>query len=188
MALDVTSEFISENQKRGGPYNKNDRAKRQAEVYRLHVELSYSAPKIAEMMKINIKTVYKDIKAINKRLGIEWRHLGADAVFMKQVNRLEQQRQRLVERLESAKTHSDVMAVEKILYDLDWKIISLVTKIEFNDETIVKRSIADMNRWAKETGAEVTWINKREAFCCLPDTAKKIEKLLAEDEKARGFK
>lgn len=187
MAFDVTSEFISENGKRGGPYNKNDRAKRQAEVYRLHVELSYSAPKIAELMKINIKTVYKDIKAINKRLGVEWRHLGADSVFMKQVNRLEQQRQRLVERLESAKTHSDAMSVEKMLYELDWKLILLVIKTEWNDEKVTKQSIADMNRWAKEAGAEVTWLNKRDAFCCSRETAKEIKKLLAEDERARGL-
>jgi len=37
--------------KKGGPYTKNEKTKRQNEVYRLHFERGYSAVKISDMMK-----------------------------------------------------------------------------------------------------------------------------------------
>ena len=48
-------------EKKGGPYTKNEKMKRQNEVYRLHFELGYSAVKISDMMKINRNTINSDI-------------------------------------------------------------------------------------------------------------------------------
>jgi len=37
-------------EKKGGPYSKDEREKRQNEVFRLHFEYGYSATKIADLM------------------------------------------------------------------------------------------------------------------------------------------
>jgi len=39
-------------EKKGGPYSKDEREKRQKEVFRLHFEYGYYATRIADLMKI----------------------------------------------------------------------------------------------------------------------------------------
>jgi len=48
--------MVALEQKSGGPYSKDEREKRQNEVFRLHFEFGYSAVKIADLMKINRNT------------------------------------------------------------------------------------------------------------------------------------
>jgi len=48
--------------KKGGPYTKDDQESRRNEVGRLHFEYGYSARKIADIMKINRNTINSDIK------------------------------------------------------------------------------------------------------------------------------
>ncbi|MBI5698257.1 MAG: hypothetical protein HZC29_07245 [Thaumarchaeota archaeon] len=187
MSLEVTSEFIAENRKRGGPYSKEDRIKRQAEVYRLHFELSYSVPKIAELMKVNLKTIYNDVRALNKRLGIEWDQLGINSTIMKLVNRLELQRQRLVERLESAKTYADAMSTEKMIYEIDWRLLSFITKFNWDISRFTEATVAELNICAKKYETGNTWVAKKSVFCCSDETYRKIEELMKNDPKEKGF-
>ena len=49
-------------EKNGGPYSRDDREKRQNEVFRLHFEFGYPATRIAELMNINRNTINADIK------------------------------------------------------------------------------------------------------------------------------
>lgn len=48
-------------EKKGGPYTKNEKMEQQNEAYKLHFEHNYSAVKISEMMKINRNTINSDI-------------------------------------------------------------------------------------------------------------------------------
>ena len=64
--INVTPEFLVESineeyqkNKKGGPYSKIERKKRQHEVAKLHFEYGYSARKISEMMKINRATIQR---------------------------------------------------------------------------------------------------------------------------------
>ena len=47
--------------KKGGPYTKEQKRRRQEEVYKLYFEYSYSARKILDIMKINRNTINLDI-------------------------------------------------------------------------------------------------------------------------------
>ncbi len=47
---------LSEPEKKGGPYTKQEKEDRQIEVNKLHFEYGYSAVKIAEMLNVNRKT------------------------------------------------------------------------------------------------------------------------------------
>ncbi len=66
----ITSDFLDENKKlcqsmpkshKPGPYTKFEKETRRDEVYRLHFDYGYSARKIADLMKINQKTINADI-------------------------------------------------------------------------------------------------------------------------------
>ncbi len=187
MSLEVTPEFIAENGKRGGPYSKDERVKRQAEVYRLHFELSYSVPKIAELMKMNLKTIYDDVKALNKRLGIEWDQLGISSTFMKLINRLELQRQRLVERMESVKTYADAMSTEKMICEIDCKLLSFITKFNWDTIRFTDATVSELNSCSKKYEMGITWATKKAVFCCSDETYKKIAELMENDPKEKGF-
>lgn len=51
-----------EQEKKGGPYTKDERETRQKEVSRFYFEFGYSAVKIADLMKVNRNTINEDIK------------------------------------------------------------------------------------------------------------------------------
>ena len=59
-------------EKKGGPYTKNEKMKRQNEVYKLHFEHGYSAVKISDMMRINRNTINSDINYWYSSLSKEW--------------------------------------------------------------------------------------------------------------------
>src|SRR4029077_18496830 len=104
LPLDVPTEFIEENQKlnsmipkKGGPYTKTQREKRQQEVYRLHFEYGYSAKKIAELMKVNRNTVNGDIDYWYSKIFKNTNIFDPDAMVIVNLERLEIQRTRLRE-------------------------------------------------------------------------------------------
>ena len=85
-------------EKKGGPYSKDEREKRQNEVFRLHFEYGYFATKIADLMKINRNTINADIKHWYSNIKEEIKHDSED-FFLKQIRRLEAQRTRIIENI-----------------------------------------------------------------------------------------
>lgn len=131
-----------EKKKTGGPYPKDERVKRQNEVSRLHFEYGYSATKIAEMMKVNRNTINQDIKNLYSEIKEELKESNEDLI-LKQIVRLEAQRNRIVENLNKIKNKNyDVLEnstrYEKLLLDVDSKINAMLSKI--NSESTVKKS------------------------------------------------
>jgi len=117
MDFEISPEFFDQekcNPKRGGPYKKQEQAKRQDEVYRLHFELGYSASKISEMMKVNRKTINSDINRLHDKLHYEMYNIDLESLIMRQLRRLDLQRQRLVSMIGSNKTFSEGVALEKL--------------------------------------------------------------------------
>ena len=115
-------------EKKGGPHTKDEKMKRQNEVYKLHFEHSYSAVKISDMMKINRNTINSDINYWYSSLADEWSTYDIDSWYMKQIHRLESQRSRLFKELEKAENVPTRLSVEKMILDIDIKTINLVAK------------------------------------------------------------
>ena len=115
--------------KKGGPYSKKDQEKRRSEAYRLHFEKSYSAIKIAEFMKVNRNTINEDIKYWYSRINSEIQGLDLDSWMARQVHRLEIQRGRIIDDIEKTDTARDRMVLEKLLYEIDSKLTTLVSKM-----------------------------------------------------------
>jgi len=113
-------------EKKGGPYSKDEREKRQAEVSRLHFEFGYSALKISDLMKINRNTIYADIKYLYSNIKDELKQNSEDFI-LRQIGRLEAQRTRIIEKINENKI--DDIRHDKLLLDIDAKINTLVLRI-----------------------------------------------------------
>jgi len=113
-------------EKKGGPYSKDEREKRQVEVARLHFEFGYSALKISNLMKINRNTINADIKYLYSNIKDELRQNSEDFI-LRQIGRLEAQRTRITEKINENKI--DDIRHDKLLLDIDAKINTLVLRI-----------------------------------------------------------
>lgn len=117
------------NTRKGGPSTKLQQEKRRKEVYRLHIELGYPAVKIAEMMKANRNTINNDIKIIYSEIAQELQADNVGVIILKQIQRFEMQRTRLMRELEKDLSFHEKLGVERLLFDVDNRISQIVTKI-----------------------------------------------------------
>jgi len=155
--IQVSNEFINEQaklskkvSKKAGPYNKHDRNKRRKEVFRLHFDLGYSAVKISEMMKINRNTINSDIKYCNKQLSKEWDETYIDTWIMKQINRLEIQRTRLMEYLRQENEIKNKLKIEKMINDIDNQIPQIVTRLKASEDNHLEEISNEFNKLAEK--------------------------------------
>ena len=113
-------------EKKGGPYSKDERDQRQKEVFRLHFEFGYSAVKISDLMKINRNTINADIKYWYSNIKDELKQSSEDFI-LRQIGRLEAQRTRIIEKINENKT--DDIRHDKLLLEIDAKINTLALRI-----------------------------------------------------------
>lgn len=188
--IQVSKEFINEQaklsknvSKKAGPYTKHDRNKRRNEVFRLHFDLGYSAVKISEMMKINRNTINSDIKYWYKSLSKEWDENNSDSWIIKQVNRFENQRTRLMKYLRQESEIKNKLKIEKAIFDIDYQIAQIVIKfrvsLEYIDETICEK----FNELCKKYRIHESIIYGRSILHAKQSTIDKIWKLIEEDKK-----
>jgi len=110
---------LVENIKKGGPYTKQEQEQRYKQVYELHFEKGYSALKIAEMLGVNRNTVNSDIKYWYTQLAYQIAEQDAGGILLKQIERVELQRSRLLEELDQHEKLEERVVIEKLLFELD---------------------------------------------------------------------
>ena len=137
-----------QNSRRGGPYTKNDRVGRRNEVFRLHFSFGYSAVQISQMMKVNRHTINDDIKYLYSEMAKDWNRGQVDSWLMKQVYRLEEQRTRLLLKLEKS-NDDNYLPVERLLEDIDFKIFHMICKASFSKESTMNEILKELNRQCK---------------------------------------
>ena len=184
----VSDEFIKENKKanftkhkkkNGGPYTKSDRQQRQDEVYRLHFEYGYSARQIADMMQISRNTINGDINLFYLKLTQQWDNTPIEAWLSKQITRLELQRTRLLSELEKQKTLHDKLSIEKMILDIDSRILSTATKTHNQKHDGIRDGINAINEIYENRRNELH--KKSKKICRLTDDEKEEQRHL------RGF-
>ena len=115
-------------QKQGGPYTKNEQDERRNKVYSMYFEKGFSALKIASELEVNRNTINQDIKFL--RSDITKKDQIKPAIWLlEQKEHLEQQKDRLIELLDTTKEFEQRLRVEKIILDIENKIINLVIKM-----------------------------------------------------------
>ena len=115
-------------QKQGGPYTKTEQDDRRKKVYSMYFEKGFSAIKIAHELEVNRNTINQDVKFLRSDLTQKDQIKPAIWV-LEQKEHLEQQKDRLLELLETTKDFEQRLRVEKIILDIEGKITNLVVKI-----------------------------------------------------------
>jgi len=114
--------------KQGGPYTKTEQDDRRKKVYSMYFEKGFSAIKIATELDVNRNTINQDVKFL--RSDITQKDQIKPAIWvLEQKEHLEQQKDRLLELLETTKDFEQRLRVEKIILDIEGKITNLVIKI-----------------------------------------------------------
>jgi len=183
--FEISQEFIesgkslqSNSKKRGGRYTKDEKLKRQNEVYRLHFEYGYSARQIAEIMKINRNTINDDVSLLYSKLQKESDKLNYDNLFDKQLARLESQRVRLRKELDNDITLQERLQIEKMIIDLDLKISSYIIKIRTSGQKILDGAVGIINRWMESSGHSERYVSHDKLFTIPEKSREKIFELL----------
>ena len=168
--------------KHNGQYTKHEIQKRRNEVYRYHFEYGYSARKIAEIIKINRNTINGDIKhwysKITKANDIQ----PESAIYMI-IERLDIQRTRIREYLDSATNISEKITIEKMITDIDYKIAQINEKLYFSATKIIGYMTESINNHLKSTNDKTRYLGVHDKITVSSDAKKKINKIISEDQK-----
>jgi len=100
------------------PYTKSERLERRREVARLHIDLGYPCTEIANLMKRDPHTIYKDIKAIYKQLSKEHQGQDLNDWFIKQLTRLEKQRGQLIQLLDKQTDFEKILSTQRLILEI----------------------------------------------------------------------
>jgi len=170
----------SQNSRRGGPYPKCDREKRRNEVFRLHFSLGYSAVHISQMMKINRHTINDDIKYWYSEMSKDWNRGQVDSWLMKQVYRLEEQRTRLLLKLEKA-ADDIYLHIEREIKDIDFKIFHMISKVSYSRETNINAILKELNEQCEKNLIPASFIRPFDLIKISKKTNDQIRELIKGD-------
>jgi len=154
--LEISNEFIEGNKNlcqlkpKTSPHTKIQRKYRRDEVYKLHFEYGYSARSISKILKINRNTINSDVSFLYSKLHNDMDKNSYDDWVNKQLSRLESQRVRLRRKLDKENTFQDSLQIEKMILELDSKIISIMMKIETSRHKKWDNSVGFINKWMED--------------------------------------
>jgi len=183
--VQVSDEFIEEGKlckvvqkKPNAPYSKKDRLARRKEVYRLHIELGYSAVKIADLMKIHRNTINDDIKYLYSKISNQFEDYGYDVLIQKHIIRLETQRIRLIERLDKETDWNRKLALERMIMDLESKLLGITFKVSDSEYSRSVFAVEMANDILKKSKQEKRYYSHWEVFMISKDKRKKITEII----------
>ena len=187
--LDISQDFIesgkklTHHKKKGGPHSKDEKIKRLNEVYRLHFDYGYSARKISEMMNINRNTVNGDIDNLYAKAINNSNYLDPEPTIVMNIQRLNIQRTRLRENLNKVENFQHIHAIEKMIFDIDCKIINTHIKLANSLKRIHKLGIGYLNDYLKDN-RYMTYLDR---ISVSEKAQQKISKIIKEDRPKTGI-
>lgn len=192
--LNVSKEFIEENRissvikkcgKKGGPYTKDEKIKRQNEVYRLHFDYGYSARKIAELMKMSRSTVNSDLDYWYSKILQNGDVLYPEAAAKITLERLDIQRSRLREQLDKASSLQEKLAIERMMYEIDSKILNTYNRMADSMKRVVELSTQRVNEWLEKNNSKDRYMSFFDKISVSSDAQKKINSIIENDRKRK---
>jgi len=120
---------LVESVKKGGRYTKKEQEERKIEVYHLHFEENKPATKIAELLNVNRNTINDDIHYWHKQLANEFKAQDLTAKMIKQIQRMEIQRDRMLDDLEEVESFDEKIRLEKFISEIDNRLTQLFSKM-----------------------------------------------------------
>lgn len=139
------------------PFTKAERKKRRLEVYKLHFEHGMPATKISELMKVDRNTINNDLKFLYRQALSDYNldDMSLDDILEKQLVRLEAQRDRLGVYLTDAKDVTNMVTIERLIADIDFRVLSAVEKINHNTVQFYDQIIKAVNTIAENKKLDV---------------------------------
>ena len=131
---------LVESIKKGGRYTIKEQEERRIQVYHLHFEENRTAVKIAELLGVNRNTINDDIRYWHSQLSHEFNAQNITAKMTKQIQRIEMQRDRLLEYLDTASS-DEKYRIEKFISEIDNKLMHHYSKMILSGRTILEPSI-----------------------------------------------
>ena len=187
----ITEEFILENKnhhqkvnsqrRKGGPYSNQQRDKRREEVYRLCFEYGYSARKISELIKINRNTINGDIQYWYEKVVKNWNGLSPEFLVIKNIERLELQKTRLIENLHRTKIQQEKIPIERLAFDIESKILQTQLKMIASIENGHKLATKWLNNWMKRNNLKDRYISYGDTMNVSGKIYEKIRHLLKDE-------
>ncbi len=120
--------------KAGGRYTKRQQEQRRIQVYHLHFEGNRPAVKIAEL-GVNRNTINEDIACWNSKLAGETNIQDFAARMTQLIQRMEIQRDRLLDDLEETETLDEKIRIERFISDIDNRLVQYFSKMVLNGKT-----------------------------------------------------
>jgi hypothetical protein len=194
--FEINQEFIEENRKinpnlvrdrqnnrqKFAPFTKSQRRKRRMEVYKLHFENGMPATRIAELMKVDRNTINNDLKILYHQALNDYdpEDMSLDDILQKQLLRLETQRDRLGIYLSDAKDINDKIAIERLIADIDFKLIGVIEKVNQNVFRFWEEIIKQINKVAENEKLNIRYTSLFELRRISIDSRKSLNKLKEE--------
>jgi len=194
--FEINQEFIEENKKinlnlvrhrqdsrhKFAPFTKSQRRKRRTEVYKLHFEHGIPATRIAQMMKVDRNTINNDLKILYREALADYspEDMNLDDILQKQLLRLETQRDRLGLYLCDAKDINNKIAIERLIADIDFKLIGAIEKIRHNESRFWDEMIKRINKVAEIKKLDLRYTSRFELHKISIDSRKSLNKLKEE--------
>jgi len=194
--FEINQEFIEENKKinlnlvrhrqdsrhKFAPFTKSQRRKRRIEVYKLHFEHGIPATRIAQMMKVDRNTINNDLKILYREALADYspEDMNLDDILQKQLLRLETQRDRLGLYLCDAKDINNKIAIERLIADIDFKLIGAIEKIRHNESRFWDEMIKRINKVAEIKKLDLRYTSLFELHKISIDSRKSLNKLKEE--------
>ena len=143
------------------PFTKAERKKRRIEVYKLHFEHGMPATKISELMKVDRNTVNSDLKFLYRQTLSDYSldDMSLEDILEKQLVRLETQRDRLGTYLSDTKDVTNKVTIERLISDIDFRILTTVEKINHNTIHFWNEIIKGVNTVAENKKIDARFTN-----------------------------
>jgi hypothetical protein len=196
LGFEINQEFIEENKKinlnlvrhrqnnkqKFAPFTRSQRKKRRMEVYKLHFERGMPATRIAQLMNVDRNTINNDLKILYNEAMNDYNpnDMSLDDYLQKQLLRLETQRDRLCLYLSDAKDINDKIAIERLIADLDFKLIAAVEKVKHNDGRFWDEIVKKVNKIAENNKLNGRYTSPFELRKISIDSRKSLNKLKEE--------
>jgi hypothetical protein len=175
------------NKQKFAPFTRAQRRKRRTEVYRLHFENGVPATRIAELMKVDRNTINNDLKILYNEALNDYNpdNMSLDDILQKQLLRLETQRDRLCLYLSDTKDNNDKITIERLIADIDFKLIRAIEKVNHNAGRFWDEIIREVNRIAENEKLNIRYTSLFELHKISIDSRKNLNTLKEEvlDEK-----
>jgi hypothetical protein len=161
------------------PFTKAERRKRRTEVYKLHFENGMPATRIAQLMNVDRNTINKDLKFLYRQALNDYNleEMSVNDILEKQLVRLEAQRDRLGLYLSDAKEINNKIAIERLIADIDFRILTAVEKISHNTGQFWDQIIRAANKIAEKNNLSIRYTSLFELQKISIDSRKSLDEI-----------